>query len=387
MWFFNSPKIIFGEDALSWLGQFPGRKAYIVTDRNIEALGFVGLAKNLLASKGVEIQVFDDVEPDPCLQTVKRCAERMNQFSPDWVIGFGGGSSLDVAKAAWFLYERPDIELEAINPMEEFGLRAKARFLTISTTSGTGAEVSWGFALANPAEQCKVVRVSPELVPDIAIVDPKLVMGLSPQMTADTGMDVLTHAIEGYVNSFNNDFADGLCLKAIQLVFDYLPRAYKNGSDANAREHMHNAATIAGLGFSNTAIILGHALGHALSGIFHTIHGRTVGMFLPFTIEYIGRTAGERYTEIAYFLHLPSSSLQEGVSSLVKAVRNLQQELCQPTSIAQLGISEDAFKDALPHLVENVMGAPELVATPRIPYGEELERLLYYAYHGTPVDF
>jgi alcohol dehydrogenase class IV len=271
--------------------------------------------------------------------------------------------------------------------METFGLRARARLVTISTTSGTGSDVSWGFALADPDRQCKVVRVSHELVPDVAIVDPCFVKSMPPQVTADTGMDVLVHAVEGFTNNWHNDFTDGLCLRAIQLVFKYLPRSYAGSADQEARESMHYAATIAGLGFSNTAIILAHALGHALGSVFHTTHGRTVGMFLPYTIEYLGRTDGSRYQEIAHFLHLPAGSQAEGVASLVQAVRDLQRKIGQPETIAGMGIPVDAFQAALPHMADSVLSSPELVATPRVPYGEDLERLFQYAYEGKAVDF
>lgn len=387
MWFFSSPQIIFGEDALSWLSQIAGKKAFIVTDKNIVALGFAQRAGELLAQSGMEYYVYSEIAPDPPIQSVQSCAAEMAAFEPDWVIGLGGGSCLDAAKAAWFLYERPDISLDAVNPMEEFGLRRRARFITISTTSGTGADVSWGFALADPEAKAKLVRVSRELIPDIALVDPSLVMGMTPQVTADSGMDVLSHAIEAYTCVWHNDFTDGLCLKAIQLVFDYLPRAYRDGSDAEARQHLHNAATIAGLGFSNTAIILAHALAHAVGGIFNTQHGRTVGALLPYTIEYFARHNGERYADIAHALGLPFQDNVEAAAKLVDAIRQLSRAINQPTSLQELGIPENEYIEALPDLVERTFNAPELLSSPRFPYDEDLRKLFEYAYTGKQVDF
>ena len=219
MWYFTSPKIVFGEDALSHLEQLKGQRAFIVTDANLARLGFAERVQARLAVAGIESTVFADVEPEPSLQMVRRCAQAMAEYAPDWVVGLGGGSSLDAAKGAWFLYERPDVDPAAINPFEDFGLRNRARLIAIPTTSGTGADVTMAAVLTDQDEGRKLGLGSHELVPDIAIVDPSLVSALPAQLTADTGLDALTHAIEGYTCAFRNDFADGLCLKAIQLIF------------------------------------------------------------------------------------------------------------------------------------------------------------------------
>lgn len=387
MWFYFTPSVVFGEEALSWLGQLEGEKAFIVTDPILTRLGYAKRVVELLDEAGIESAVFSQIEPDPTIATVKACAQEMLHFQPDLVIGLGGGSCMDAAKAAWFLYERPDVELEALNPFEKYNLRQKAKLINIPTTAGTGADVSWGFALANPDTGGKLVSVSHELIPDLSIVDPCLTMGLPSQMTADTGMDVLAHAVEAYTCLYHNDFSDGMSLKATELVFKYLPAAYKNGLDLEAREHMHNAATIAGIAFSNTAIILGHALAHNLGGTFRTHHGRTVGMFLPFTIQFISKEFPERYAEIAYYLHLPYKTESEGAAKLVKEINRLQQEINQPRSIAEMGIDRKEFERALPGLVENTMNGIELTATPRSPTEKDIENLYRYAYEGRSVDF
>jgi acetaldehyde dehydrogenase/alcohol dehydrogenase len=312
MWFFNSPRIVFGEESISWLRSITGTRAFIVTDENIVRLGFVHQVMEELAAAGIESEYYSGIEPDPSIDTVLRCAQAMGKYSPDLVIGWAGVMP-DAAKGAWFLYERPDIELEAITPFELFGLRSRARLITIPTTSGTGADVSWGFSLADKENHGKLVRVSYELIPDLSIVDPSFTLGLSPQSTADTGMDVLSHAIEAYTCTYHNDFADGLALKAIQLVFDYLPKAYQDGSDKFARERMHNAATIAGLAFSNTAIMLAHALAHGLSGSFSLPHGRLVGLFTPYTIEYNSSIIGDRYGTFPAIQDCPIRFLPDGL--------------------------------------------------------------------------
>lgn len=391
MWYFLSPKIVFGEDALQELSALQGRKAFIVTDATIEALGYVDKVREQLSYADIQTHTFAEVEPDPSLNTVRRCAEQVIAYAPDWVIGLGGGSCLDAAKAAWFLYECPETELDAINPFETFGLRAKARFATISTTSGTGADVSWGFALNDTANQSKLVRVSRELIPDLAIVDPVFVHQLPAQVTADSGMDVLAHAVEAYSNNWHNDFSDAMAIKATQLVFEYLPRAFNDGSDQEAREHMHNAATMAGLAFGNTAIIIAHSLAHAAGARFKVHHGKIVGLFLPYTIEYNALEAASRYAELAQALQLTGfgadAGPEEATSLLVAAIRDFAAGLQQPTRLSELGIPPAEFKQALPELVANVQASLELLANPRQPDSTEIENLFRYAYEGRSIDF
>lgn len=387
MWYFSSPEIVFGEEALSRLEQISGERAFIVTDANMLELGFVNQVQTRLERAGIKTGIFAECEPDPSLQTVCRVAAAMVEYQPQWVIGLGGGSSMDAAKAAWFLYERPDVDLESMNPFESFGLRAKARLISIPTTSGTGADVTQGVVLTDRDARSKLVLATREIQADIAIVDPSLVMGLPPQITADTGMDVLAHAVEAYTCTWHNDFTDGLCLKAIELVFTYLPRAYRDGADVEAREHMHNAATLAGLAISNSMIALAHSLAHSLGGVFHTPHGRTVGMFLPYTIEYTANAGGSRYAEIARFLHLPAGDETEAAASLVAAHRELQHALNQPDSIRKIGVDLAEFEEALPHLVANAENDSQMLTSPRIPDSDELERLFRYAYEGRTVDF
>ena len=386
MWFFNSPKIVFGEDALSYLSEVEGKRALIVTDRSMVELGFAERVIAQLKEAGMEVQVFSEVEPEPSLETVKRGARVALSFKPDWIVGLGGGSCMDAAKAVWVLYERPDMEPEAINPMERLGLRKKARLITIPTTSGTGAEATWAIILTDTEARRKLGLGSRENMADMAIVDPTFTAHLPPQLTADTGIDALTHAIEGYTCTRHNDFSDGLCLKAAKLVFDYLPRAYEEG-DAEAREEMHNAACIAGLGFGNALCALAHSLGHSLGAIFHIPHGRAVGLFLPYTIEFSVKGGGTRYADIARFLGLPAENEEEGAASLVSAIRGLLKRLGQPTTIKELGISQEEFEAQLEKLIENAENDPTTPTSPRIPDAEEFEKLFRYAYEGKAIDF
>lgn len=389
MWFFRCPEIIFGQGAVEHLADLEGHRALIVTDANIAALGYVEAVQARLAAAGIESQVLSDIEPNPSLETVRRGAARALAYEPNWIVALGGGSCIDAAKSIWIQYERPDLAPDEVAPMGRLGLRHKARLIAIPTTSGTGAEVTWPIVLTDLEEQRKVSVGHAENIPDLAIVDPDLVRDLPPQITADTGMDVLVHAVEGYTSRWHNDFADGLCLKAVQLVLDYLPRAYADGArDEEAREKMHNAATIAGLGFGNSMAAMAHGLGHSLGALLPIPHGRAVGLCLPYTIEFTVRgDEATRYGEITRFLGLPAGDEVEAAAALAATIRDLAGRIDQPTSLRQAGISRQEFDAHLPRLVENALNDSATIVGQRFPEEEEVERILHYIYEGRPVDF
>ena len=388
MWFFNCPEIVHGEDALGYLEDLPGHKAFIVTDPLLHQMGFTARIQQHLQKAKIDSTVFAEVEAEPSVQTVQRGAQLMGDFQPDWVIGLGGGSAMDAAKAMWALYELPELEPETISPTIRLGLH-KAKMIAIPTTSGTGSEATWIVVLTDLVQKRKLGLGNRELTPTIAIVDPALTQNLPPKITADTGIDVLTHAIEGYTNNWRNDFCDGLCLKAVQLVFDYLPRAVANGAeDMEAREHMANAATIAGLGFGNSYAGLAHALGHSFGGYFKIPHGRTVGLFLPYTMEFTLNQGSSRYGDIARFMGMTASDDETvGGKLLVEKIRTLEELIGQPTTISQMGITEADFQAALPTIVPNAEIDNGILAAPRMPETEELQQLFEYAYTGRLVDF
>ncbi len=389
MWFFRSPEIVFGEGSLEHLASLEGRQALIVTDHNVESLGLVRLVAAQLKQAGMEAAVFADVEPNPSLATVIRGAQVALEVKPDWIVALGGGSCLDAAKSIWIQYERPELGPTDVAPMGRLGLRQKARLIGIPTTSGTGAEVTWPILLTDTEDHRKVLAGHPENIPDIAIIDPSLVRALPPQITADTGMDVVTHAVEGYTSLWHNDFSDGLCLKAIQLVFDYLPRAYRDGcEDEEARERMHNAATIAGLGFGNSMAALAHGLGHSIGALLPIPHGRAVGLALPYTVEFTVR--GElptRYGDIARLLGLPAGDEAEAAAALVAALRELSRSIGQPASLREAGVLPGTFEDRLDALAQNAFYDGATILGPRLPEEDEMERLLRCVYDGLPVDF
>jgi alcohol dehydrogenase class IV len=388
MWFFSSPNLIFGEDALCWLESFTGEKAFIVTDANMLRLGFVQRVQDHLSKAGIASQAFSEVEPDPSIETARRAAAVMSEYAPDWVIGLGGGSSLDAAKAAWFIYERPDVDLEAINPMQQFGLRAKARFITIPTTSGSGAEVTAAAVIKDTQAHRKLEMASRELIADFSLIDPCLSCEMPAGLTAETGIDALTHAIEGYISVWNNDFSDALCLHATRLIFEYLPRAVSHGiHDLEARERMANAATMAGLGMGNSHIALAHAMGHSMGVLFGLPHGRSAGMALPTTLEFNANAGLGRSKGLAELLRLPAADEKQAGFALAGAVRKLMSQIDLPTNLASAGVEREFFAANLEQLCQNAQMDVALATSCRIPSYEELNQLFWAVYDGKTIDF
>jgi alcohol dehydrogenase class IV len=388
MWFFRSPQIVFGETALSHLEELQGRRVFLVTDRQLVQLGYARQVTDILAQCGLATAVFDEVEPNPSLQTVKRCAADIEAFQPDWIIALGGGSVLDAAKVAWFIYERPDVELEAINPIQDFGLRSKARFLTIPTTAGSGAEVSMAALITDTESRRKLELASYEFIPDITIVDPLFTAHMPASLTCDSGIDVLTHAVEGINNTWSNDFIDGFCYQAAWLVFNYLPRAVAGGAnDPEARERMANAATLGGLVIANSNIMLAHAMGHSAGPIFNIPHGRVTGLMLPLCVEYMAAGGRGRYTQMARFLGLGELDEAHAGPALAAAIRGLLRKLGQPISLQQAGVSRELFEAELDLLVEHAGMDYGMLVSPRPPDEADLRRLFDAAYYGNMVDF
>lgn len=388
MWYFRSPEIVFGEEALSHLETLSGERAFIVTDRVIAELGLAEKVQQRLKAAGMATTIFAEVEPEPSLATVRRGAEVMLDYGPDWVIGVGGGSPMDAAMAMWMLYERPDLSPDAINPFETLGLGRKARLACIPTTAGTGSEVTVGVMLTDPEEKRKLEIASFEALPALAIVDPEFTADLPRQITADTGIDVLTHAVEAYSSTWANDFVDGLALQATQMVFTYLPRAVEHGgADKVAREKMANAATLGGLAITNSHIALAHAMGHSAGAIFGIPHGRITGLFLPYTVEYTANAGVGRYLDLAQVLGLPAADEAEAGTVLASAIRELLASIGQPVDLQAAGVAREDFEANRDAVCDRAEMDASLITSRRIPDRAELEQLFEYAYDGRPVDF
>ena len=387
MWYFVSPQVIFGEGALGALDELEGHRALVVTDATLVQLGLVDEVKAHLDKAGIEVRVFDAVEPDPSVQTVRQGVRVAEEYEPDWIVGLGGGSPMDAAKAIWVLYERPDLDPAEINPFISLGLRQKSRLITIPTTSGTGAEVTWAIVLTDTEEQRKMGLGNRENVADIAIVDPAMAAGMPPRLTADTGLDALTHAVEGFTCTWHTDVTDGLCVNAARLVLQHLPRAVADGCDMVARERMHNAATCAGLGFGNALASMAHAMGHALGAVFHVPHGRAVATFLPYTIEFAAREAPERFAEMATLLGCTRAEGEGAARALAGRIRDLCREVGNPTSVAEAGVERVAWEGQLDKLVDDAFNDTQMISVARPPSYDELRQLFLYAHEGRPIDF
>lgn len=391
MWFFKAPEVVYGDEALSYLDELQGKRAFIVTDPVLHKLGFTDLISQHLRTAGLEVGVFAEVEPEPSLQTVQRGAELLCDFQPDWIVGLGGGSAMDAAKAMWVLYERPDVQPDCIAPFVYLGLGKLARMIAIPTTAGTGAEATGALVLTDLVDGRKVSVISRETVPTLAIVDPILSKKLPQRITADTGLDVLVHAIEGYTCTFHNDFSDGPCLKAMQLVFDYLPRVYTDPEDMEARERMANAAAIAGIGFGNSLAGLAHAMGHAFGATFKIPHGRTVALFLPYVMEFTASLPAEvtRYCDLAHALRLPEANADGSVAAaaVIAAVRDLERRVGQPLTVAEMGIDRAEYETKLEQMCEFAEGDGTITVNARVPERDELIQLYRCAFDGMNVDF
>ncbi|MBB6022902.1 acetaldehyde dehydrogenase/alcohol dehydrogenase [Paenibacillus sp. JGP012] len=407
-WFKVPNKVYFEKGATQYLAKMPDiTRVAIITDAMMVKLGYVEKVEHYLRQRQtpVAIEVFSEVEPDPSTTTVDRGKAMMDRFQPDCIIALGGGSPMDAAKAMWLFYEYPDTDFN--NLKQKFmdirkriykypKLGIKAKFVAIPTTSGTGSEVT-SFAVITDKEQgnTKYPLADYELTPDVAIVDPEFVYSLPKTAVADTGMDVLTHAIEAYVSVMANDYTDGLAIKAIQLVFQYLEQSALQG-DKLAREKMHNASTIAGMAFANAFLGINHSLAHKWGGQYHTAHGRTNAILMPHVIRYNAKkptkfasfpkyshfVADERYAEIARILGLPARTTEEGVNSLIKAIRDLNKKLGIEESFQEIGFDAKDFEAHVDYLADRAFEDQCTTANPKLPLVTELADVYRNAFYG-----
>ncbi|WP_328766635.1 bifunctional acetaldehyde-CoA/alcohol dehydrogenase [Streptomyces sp. NBC_00286] len=415
-WFKVPPKIYFEPGSIRYLASMPDvHRVTIVTDATMTRLGFVDRIGRVLQRRPqpVTLQIIDNVEPEPSIDSVQRGARLMRDFRPDTIIALGGGSPMDAAKVMWLLYEQQAAgkNLDFADMRQKFSdirkrafrfpvLGKLAHLVCIPTTSGTGAEVTPFAVISDPATGKKYPLADYALTPSVAIVDPLLTADLPPALAADSGFDALTHAIEAYVSVYANDFTDGPALHAIRLIFDHLDAAVNNrAGSAEAREKMHNAGTIAGMAFGNAFLGIVHAMSHTLGATFHIAHGRTNAVLLPHVIRYNGTVpskltgwpkyenyrAPERFQDIARTLGLPAATPAEGVESLATAVERLRTAVGIEPSFRALGVDERAFLDALPQQAMNAYEDQCAPANPRMPMLDDMQQLMKAAYYG-PVD-
>jgi alcohol dehydrogenase class IV len=402
---FTLPRDVYhGKGALENLKNLKGKKAVIVVGGgSMKRNGFLQKAEDYLKEAGMEVLLIEGVESDPSVTTVMSGAEKMSAFEPDWIVAMGGGSPIDAAKAMWIKYEYPDCTFEDM--CKVFGmpeLRKKAHFCAVSSTSGTATEVTAFSVITDYDTGIKYPLADFEITPDVAIVDPDLAETMPQKLTAHTGMDAMTHAIEAYVSTANCEFTDPLALHAIEMIQKELINSY-NG-DMEARDKMHYAQCLAGMAFSNALLGIVHSMAHKTGAAFgdygaHIIHGAANAMYLPKVIQYNAKdeTAKKRYGVIADYMHLGGSSDDEKVALLVKYLRGMNDKLNIPQCIKNYGadsypcengfVPEEVFLERLPEIAKNAIADACTGSNPRIPTQDEMENLLKACYYDTDVDF
>ena len=407
-WFKVPEKIYFEAGSIAYLEKMPNiERVFIVTDQGMLKLGYVDRILYHLRKRRnhVHCEIFSEVEADPSFDTVNKGLHAMNNFKPDVIIALGGGSPIDAAKGMWLFYENPEADPEGLK-LKFMDIRkrtykfpkmgSKAKMVAIPTTSGTGSEVT-SFAVITDKEKNKKYPLADyELTPDVAIIDPDLVMSLPKTITADTGMDVLTHALEAYVSVMASDYTDALSEKAVELVFTYLKEAYEHGDNKIAREKMHNASTIAGMSFTNAFLGVCHSMAHKIGAEFHLPHGRINAILLPYVVRYNATRptklvswpkyeyfiADEKYAKMAKIIGLNADTVENGVNSLIEAIKNLNEELNIPKSFKEAGIDENEFLAKVDLLADRAFEDQCTTVNPRVPLVSEIKQILLDSYYG-----
>ena len=393
---FTLPRDIYhGPGSLSEIAKLKGKKAFVVTGGgSMKRFGFLGKTLEFLREAGMETHVFEGVEPDPSVETVRRGAEEMKIFCPDWIVAIGGGSPIDAAKAMWAFYEHPDISFESLcTPFSFPELRQKAHFCAIPSTSGSATEVTAFSVITDYEKGIKYPLADFNITPDVAVVDPDIALTMPPKLAAHTGMDAFTHAVEAYVSTLHSEFTDPLALRAISLVSEYLIDSF--GGERTAREKMHYAQCLAGMAFSNALLGITHSMAHKTGAAFsggHIVHGCANAMYLPKVIRFNSRTpeAKKRYADIARSLGLAGSHEEELVSSLIGRIEEMNSQLSIPSCIKDYEggiISEEEFEEKLPSVARLAVEDACTLSNPRKINAGEMEELLRCCYYGTEVDF
>ena len=393
---FCLPRDIYhGPGALEKLKVLKGKKAIIVVGGGtMKRTGFLDKCEEYLKAAGMEVKLFEGVEPDPSVETVKKGAAAMQEFQPDWIVAIGGGSPIDAAKAMWCFYEYPEITFEQLCvPFSFPELRRKAHFCAILSTSGTGTEVTAFSIITDYQKGVKYPLADFEITPDVAIVDPALCESMPPKLCAFTGMDAMTHAVEAYVSTVHCDYTDALALHAIKMIFEWLPKSFTG--DKLARERMHNAQCIAGMAFTNALLGIVHSMAHKTGAAYsggHIVHGCANAMYLPKVIKYNSKNAeaAERYAQISRFLGLKGSTTTELVDALINEILQLNATLKIPKCIQEYEggiIDEKEFNDKLKQVATLAIGDACTGSNPRQPTQEDMEKLLLAVYYNREIDF
>jgi len=405
MWLRIPNQIYFNLHAVENLRRLPSRSTVIVTNAPLEQIGHVEVVRRSLAPEThVHVLVIPDAEPE--LKVVRQGVETLRLYKADQIVALGGGAVIDAAKIMRLLYESPQADLDELAaPFLDIRKRViqfpeekanRTRLVAISTTSGTGSEVTPFAVLTDKERGRKVTLVDYSLSPDVAIVDPQFVMSMPKGLTADTGIDCLTHALEAAVSIYASPYTDANALQALQMVFKYLPISYEHPGDTEARSMMHHAACLAAIAFANTSVGVNHALAHAFGARFGIPHGRANAVMLPHVLAYNAAvptkfmpspnqgayTAPNKYAHIADLLGLGGNTIEEKVKLLIGATEHLLDLVAMPRSIADMNISPEEFERALPDLIAAAFDDPSGRTNPRMPMIAELAELLRSAYRG-----
>ncbi|MHA1193797.1 MAG: iron-containing alcohol dehydrogenase [Promethearchaeota archaeon] len=399
MWFFYSPGIIYGEDAIDFLENIPGEKVFIVTDKVLEELGILKILTEKLDQFGKKYMVFNDVQPDPHEDDVLTARQQCIDYAPDLVMALGGGSVMDTAKVVWGLYEFPELILDDLHPFngELYKLRNKSKLVAITTTSGTGAEITNISVISRFIDGIwkKHFFLHKSLMPSYAIVDPIFAVEMPPKLTVDTAFDALSHSLEGITSLWKNEFSYAMALKAIELIFKYLPIVAKDGKNMEARDYMHQAATMAGLAFGNSQAQLAHTLGHSWGSVFHVPHGRAVGIFLPYVLQYCLNNPDEAdktedlLGKVAKQLGWANwdEDNKKSANIVIKKVKELQKKVGFSFNLKELGTTKEDYDKNIVALVNLCFEDSSSVLGPRSANSEEFRKLYEYAFEGKDVDF
>lgn len=393
---FTLPRDLYhGKGALEALRTLKGKKAIVVVGGgSMKRFGFLDKTVAYLKEAGMEVKLFEGVEPDPSVETVMRGAEAMREFQPDWIVSIGGGSPIDAAKAMWAFYEYPETTFDTLCiPFNFPELRTKAKFCAIPSTSGTATEVTAFSVITDYAKGIKYPLADFNITPDVAIVDPELAETMPPKLTAHTGMDAMTHAVEAYVSTLHCDYTDPLALHAIKMVSEYLEASF--GGDKEARARMHNAQCLAGMAFSNALLGIVHSMAHKTGAAYsggHIVHGCANAMYLPKVIQFNAKIpeASKRYADIATFLGLKGTTDLELTDALIAHIKTLNVKLDIPACIRDYEggiIGEAEFLEKLPKVAELAVGDACTGSNPRSITPAEMEKLLKCCYYDTDVNF
>ncbi|EGO86624.2 butanol dehydrogenase, partial [Clostridium botulinum C str. Stockholm] len=358
----------------------------VIGGGSIKRSGFLDKIEGYLKEANIETKLIEGVEPDPSVETVMNGAAIMREFQPDLIIGVGGGSPIDAAKAMWIFYEYPDFTFEkAVIPFGIPELRQKSKFIAIPSTSGTASEVTAFSVITDYKAKIKYPLADFNLTPDIAIVDSDIAQTMPPKLTAHTGMDALTHAIEAYVAGARSAFSDPLAIQAIVMVRDNLVNSFKG--DKEARDQMHIAQCLAGMSFSNALLGITHSMAHKIGAVFHIPHGCANAIFLPYVIEYNRKACEDRYATIARRLNLKGNNDSELVDSLINLINELNVKLNIPSTIKEWGVSEEEFKENVEFMAHNAVLDACTGANPRNIDDKTMMKLYSCAFYGEKVNF